>query len=45
MLPGVFRSAQWPCSRDQLLAAVCARNPAAMIGFTTAGQLWAYAAR
>jgi hypothetical protein len=40
MLPGVFRSAQWPCGRDQLLAAVCARNSAAMIGFTTAGQEW-----
>jgi very-short-patch-repair endonuclease len=40
MLPGVFRSSQWPCGRDQLLAAVCARNPAAMIGFTTAGQEW-----
>lgn len=40
MLPGVFRSAQWPCNREQILAAVCARNPAAMIGFTTAGQLW-----
>ena len=42
MLPGVFRSAQWPCNREQVLAAVCARNPAAMIGFTTAGQLWAW---
>ncbi|MEY2523722.1 MAG: hypothetical protein QOJ66_2287 [Ilumatobacteraceae bacterium] len=41
MLPGVFRSAQWPCNREQILAAVCARNLAAMIGFTTAGQLWA----
>jgi very-short-patch-repair endonuclease len=41
MMPGVFRSAQWPCNREQVLAAVCARNLAAMIGFTTAGQLWA----
>lgn len=40
MLPGVFRSAQWPCNREQTMAAVCARNPAALIGFTTAGQLW-----
>jgi hypothetical protein len=40
MLPGVFRSAQWPCNREQILAAVCARNLAAMIGFTTAGQEW-----
>ena len=41
MLPGVFRSAHWPCGRDQLLAAVCARNAAATIAFTTAGQEWA----
>lgn len=40
MMPGVFRSAQWPCNREQILAAVCARNVAAMIGFTTAGQEW-----
>jgi very-short-patch-repair endonuclease len=40
MMPGVFRSAQWPCNREQILAAVCASNLAAMIGFTTAGQLW-----
>ena len=40
MMPGVFRSAQWPCNREQILAAVCARNLAAMIGFTTAGQEW-----
>ena len=40
MLPGVFRSAQWPGNREQILAAVCARNLAAMIGFTTAGQEW-----
>ena len=29
MLPGVFRSAQWPCNREQKLAAACARNSAA----------------
>lgn len=40
MMPGVFRSAQWPCDREQILAAVCARNLGAMIGFTTAGQQW-----
>jgi hypothetical protein len=40
MMPGVFRSAQWPCNHDQILAAVCARNLAAMIAFTTAGQEW-----
>jgi very-short-patch-repair endonuclease len=41
ILPGVYRSAQWPHNREQTLAAICARNPAAMLGFTTAGQLWA----
>ncbi|HEX2783377.1 MAG TPA: hypothetical protein VHN36_07305 [Ilumatobacteraceae bacterium] len=40
MMPGVYRSAQWPNGREQMLGAVCARNLAAMIGFTTAGQLW-----
>ncbi|MEO8265328.1 MAG: DUF559 domain-containing protein [Ilumatobacteraceae bacterium] len=40
MFPGVFRSAQWPCNHEQILAAVCARNLSAMIGFTTAGQQW-----
>jgi hypothetical protein len=40
MLPGVFRSAQWPCNREQKLAAVCARNRSAAIALTTAGQLW-----
>ncbi len=40
MLPGVFRSAQWPCNREQIMAAACARNAAALIGFTTAGQQW-----
>lgn len=40
MMPGVYRSAQWPCGREQIMAAVCARNPAALIAFTTAGQLW-----
>ena len=42
MLPGVFRSSQWPCNREQRLAAVCARNVAAAIAFTTAGQLWTW---
>ncbi len=38
--PGVFVSRQWPCGRDQQLAAACARNPLAVIGFTTAAKLW-----
>jgi len=42
MLPGVFRSSQWPCRREQVLGAVCARNSAALIAFTTAGQEWNY---
>jgi very-short-patch-repair endonuclease len=40
VMPGVFCSAQWPFGRPQMLGAVCARNPAALIGFTTAGQAW-----
>jgi hypothetical protein len=40
MLPGVYRSAQWPCNREQKIAAACARNSAAVIARTTAGQLW-----
>ena len=40
MMPGVFRSAQWPCNREQVMAAACARNAAALIGFTTGGQVW-----
>lgn len=37
---GVYVSRQWPIGRDQLLASACARNPAALIGFTTAAKLW-----
>ncbi|MEO7369391.1 MAG: type IV toxin-antitoxin system AbiEi family antitoxin domain-containing protein [Ilumatobacteraceae bacterium] len=40
MFPGVYRSAQWPIGRLQILAAACARNSAAIIGLTTAGQEW-----
>jgi very-short-patch-repair endonuclease len=40
VMPGVFRSAQWPMGRDQIMAAACARNSAALVAFTTAGQLW-----
>lgn len=40
MFPGVYRSSQWPLGLIQKMVAVCARNPAAMIGFTTAGQEW-----
>jgi very-short-patch-repair endonuclease len=40
MQPGVYRSAQWPCNREQQMAAACARNPTAMIGLTTAGREW-----
>ena len=40
MMPGVFRSAQWPYTRHQLMAAACARNKAALISLTTAGQEW-----
>ena len=40
LLPGVYLSAQWPLGRDQRITACCLRNPAAVIGFTTAAQLW-----
>jgi very-short-patch-repair endonuclease len=40
VLPGVYRSVQWPAGREQILGAICARNASAVIGFTTAGQLW-----
>ncbi|MBI4884836.1 MAG: hypothetical protein HY826_12365 [Actinobacteria bacterium] len=38
--PGVYLSRQWPLGREQLLAAACARNPSALIGFTSAARLW-----
>lgn len=40
MFHGVYRSSHWPCERPQLLGAICARSPAALIGYTTSGQLW-----
>lgn len=40
MMPGVFRTRRMPTTREQMMVAVCLRNPFAMIGFTTAGQLW-----
>jgi hypothetical protein len=42
LLPGVFRSAQWPLGREQKMAAACARNPAALVSFTTACQEWMF---
>jgi hypothetical protein len=42
VLPGVFRSRQWPPSDTQLMVAVCARNPLAAIGLTTACRLWSF---
>lgn len=40
VLPGVFRSVQWPNGDDQRMVAACLRNPEASVGFTTAGRLW-----
>ena len=37
---GVYISSQWPIGREQTMAAACARNPAALIGFTTAFKVW-----
>ncbi len=40
VMPGVFRSAQWPITFEQTLAAACARNDSVHIGFTTADRMW-----
>jgi len=40
VLPGVYRSAQWPETHESKLGAACARNPAAMIAFTAAAKMW-----
>jgi hypothetical protein len=40
VMPGVFRSAQWPFGRSQRLAAACASNDQVFIGFTTACREW-----
>ena len=40
VLPGVFRSSQWPSSREQSMTAICLRNPAAVICSLTAALLW-----
>ncbi len=42
LLPGVFLSAQWPLGHAQKMVAACARNPFAMVGFTTACKEWHY---
>lgn len=42
ILPGAFRSTQWPTIPDQLLVAICRRHPEAIIAFTTAAQHWGY---
>lgn len=42
VLPGVYRSRQWPLGRDQLMAAACARNSSALIGFITASREWGF---
>lgn len=40
ILPGVFRTSQWPSSRDQTMAAICLRSPTALICSLTAAELW-----
>ncbi len=37
---GVYRSRQWPSSREQEMVALCAMNPHLVIAFTTACILW-----
>lgn len=41
LMPGVYRSPQWPESLEQSCVAVCARNESALISFTTGLKLWA----
>ncbi|MEN9646880.1 MAG: hypothetical protein RL238_3549 [Actinomycetota bacterium] len=40
LMPGVFKSRQWPESLEQLCAAACARNARAVVSFTTGVRLW-----
>ncbi|MEO6125391.1 MAG: type IV toxin-antitoxin system AbiEi family antitoxin domain-containing protein [Ilumatobacteraceae bacterium] len=40
VLPGTFRSSQWPPSREQLMMAICLRHPSAVISSLTAAALW-----
>jgi very-short-patch-repair endonuclease len=42
VMPGVFRSAQWPTTFEQTLAAACARNDSVAIGLTTADRMWGF---
>ena len=42
ILPGAFRSTQWPRIPAQVLVAICRRHPEAIIAFTTAAQQWGY---
>ncbi|MFZ4719254.1 MAG: hypothetical protein ACOYMR_07500 [Ilumatobacteraceae bacterium] len=40
LMPGVYRSPQWPDSLEQRCAAACARNESVLISFTTGLKLW-----
>lgn len=40
LMPGVYRSAQWPESLEQWCVATCARNSSALISFTTGLRMW-----
>lgn len=42
IMPGVVRSLQFPETDVQVYAAACARNPAALVAFTSACRLWGY---
>lgn len=42
VLPGVFRSAQWPVTFEQTLASACAANEGVHIAFTTADRVWGF---
>jgi predicted DNA-binding transcriptional regulator AlpA len=42
MMPGVVRSLQFPDGELQAYSAACARNPAALVGFTSACRMWKF---
>ncbi|MEO5723344.1 MAG: hypothetical protein ABIQ39_11480 [Ilumatobacteraceae bacterium] len=42
LLPGIYRSAQWPQSANQAMSALCQRNPDAIIAFTSAARIWEF---
>jgi len=42
VMPGVFRSSQFPETRDSRMRAACARNPAVLVALTAALKVWKF---